>query len=262
VLPQAIRRVVPPLLNDFIGLQKDTAIITVIGVTDALAQAGFYSTDYFLYVGYTVAAVFFFSLVHSMVVVLVQIRGTGAAAINNLMEDVATAEDERPFESWRRAPASDMIRSLRASRAGVKLRRPLRGLPRFHGWSCDPAESAAAAHGKTGVWCAGPGRVRRRRRGRKRPRCGRRRFVRGPQGPSAGGRIVPAFAPALPNPGGRGGQQKASNCRHGGGRFYGVARRVLAYGSTFGWTELSLLKRRHCLECIPFRGWQAPIYNS
>src|SRR4051794_16836502 len=43
VLPQAVRRVVPPLLNDFIGLQKDTAIITVIGVTDALAQAGFYS---------------------------------------------------------------------------------------------------------------------------------------------------------------------------------------------------------------------------
>ena len=26
VLPQAIRRVVPPLLNDFIGLQKDTAL--------------------------------------------------------------------------------------------------------------------------------------------------------------------------------------------------------------------------------------------
>ena len=39
VLPQAIRRVVPPLLNDFIGLQKDTAIISVIGVTEALAQA-------------------------------------------------------------------------------------------------------------------------------------------------------------------------------------------------------------------------------
>jgi len=59
VLPQAIRRVVPPLLNDFIGLQKDTAIITVIGVTDALAQAGFYSNDYFVYAGYTVAAIFF-----------------------------------------------------------------------------------------------------------------------------------------------------------------------------------------------------------
>jgi len=59
VLPQAIRRVVPPLLNDFIGLQRDTAIITVIGVTEALAQAGFYSNDFFLYTGYTVAAVFF-----------------------------------------------------------------------------------------------------------------------------------------------------------------------------------------------------------
>jgi polar amino acid transport system permease protein len=59
VLPQAIRRVVPPLLNDFIGLQKDTAIITVIGVTEALAQAGFYSNDFFVYAGYSVAAVFF-----------------------------------------------------------------------------------------------------------------------------------------------------------------------------------------------------------
>src|SRR3989440_9761855 len=59
ILPQAIRRVVPPLLNDFIGLQKDTAIITVIGLTEALAQAGFYSNDWFVYAGYTVAALFF-----------------------------------------------------------------------------------------------------------------------------------------------------------------------------------------------------------
>ena len=59
ILPQAIRRVVPPLLNDFIGLQKDTAIITVVGVTEALAQAGFYSNDFFSYAGYMVAAVFF-----------------------------------------------------------------------------------------------------------------------------------------------------------------------------------------------------------
>ena len=59
ILPQAIRRVVPPLLNDFIGLQKDTAIITVVGVTEALAQAGFYSNDFFSYAGYMVAAAFF-----------------------------------------------------------------------------------------------------------------------------------------------------------------------------------------------------------
>jgi polar amino acid transport system permease protein len=62
ILPQAIRRVIPPLLNDFIGLQKDTALITVIGVTEAVAQANFYSTDYFNYAGLTVAAVFFIIL--------------------------------------------------------------------------------------------------------------------------------------------------------------------------------------------------------
>jgi polar amino acid transport system permease protein len=62
VLPQAIRRVVPPLLNDFIGLQKDTALITIIGLTEAVAQANFYATDYFNYAGLTVAAVFFIFL--------------------------------------------------------------------------------------------------------------------------------------------------------------------------------------------------------
>jgi polar amino acid transport system permease protein len=39
VVPQAVRRVIPPLLNDFIGLQKDTALISVIGVVEAFRQA-------------------------------------------------------------------------------------------------------------------------------------------------------------------------------------------------------------------------------
>src|SRR6266851_2056282 len=56
---QTLRHVVLPLLNDFIGLQKDTAIITVIGLTEAIAQAGFYSNDFFSYAGYSVAAIFF-----------------------------------------------------------------------------------------------------------------------------------------------------------------------------------------------------------
>src|SRR5438094_1305252 len=34
IVPQAVRRVIPPLLNDFIGLQKDTALVNVIGVTE------------------------------------------------------------------------------------------------------------------------------------------------------------------------------------------------------------------------------------
>ena len=62
VLPQAIRRVVPPLLNDFIGLQKDTVLVTVIGLTEAIAQANFYSSDYLNFSGLTVTAVFFIFL--------------------------------------------------------------------------------------------------------------------------------------------------------------------------------------------------------
>ena len=39
VIPQAVRRVVPPLLNDFIGLQKDTALLALIGVLETFRQS-------------------------------------------------------------------------------------------------------------------------------------------------------------------------------------------------------------------------------
>ncbi len=39
VVPQAVRRVVPPLLNDFISLQKDVALLSILGVIEALRQA-------------------------------------------------------------------------------------------------------------------------------------------------------------------------------------------------------------------------------
>ena len=59
VVPQAIRRVIPPLLNDFIGLQKDTAIVSVIGVTEAASLAQQFSTQNGDFASYVVAAVFF-----------------------------------------------------------------------------------------------------------------------------------------------------------------------------------------------------------
>jgi polar amino acid transport system permease protein len=43
VLPQAVRRVVPPLLNDFIGLQKDTALVNVIGLVEGFRSAATYA---------------------------------------------------------------------------------------------------------------------------------------------------------------------------------------------------------------------------
>ncbi|MEO6997715.1 MAG: amino acid ABC transporter permease, partial [Terracoccus sp.] len=39
VLPQAVRRVMPPLMNDFVSLQKDSGLISVLGVTDAIQAA-------------------------------------------------------------------------------------------------------------------------------------------------------------------------------------------------------------------------------
>ena len=45
VIPQAVRRVVPPLLNDFIGLQKDTALVSVIGVLEAFNRAKIYASN-------------------------------------------------------------------------------------------------------------------------------------------------------------------------------------------------------------------------
>ena len=38
VIPQAVRRIIPPLLNDFIGLTKDTALVSLIGVVEAFRR--------------------------------------------------------------------------------------------------------------------------------------------------------------------------------------------------------------------------------
>lgn len=62
ILPQAIRRVIPPLLNDFIGLQKDTALVAFIGLVEVVRTAQAYSTTYFNFAGYVVAAALFILL--------------------------------------------------------------------------------------------------------------------------------------------------------------------------------------------------------
>jgi polar amino acid transport system permease protein len=59
VLPQAVRRVIPPLLNDFVGLQKETALVAVLGVREAVREAQIYSTSTFTYTSYLGAALLF-----------------------------------------------------------------------------------------------------------------------------------------------------------------------------------------------------------
>ena len=62
VLPQAVRRVIPPLLNDFISLQKDTALVAVLGPIEAARAAAIYGADRFNYSSFVVAALLFILL--------------------------------------------------------------------------------------------------------------------------------------------------------------------------------------------------------
>jgi polar amino acid transport system permease protein len=62
VVPQAVRRVVPPLLNDFIGLQKDTALVALLGPVEAFREAQIISASDFNYTPYVVAALLFIAL--------------------------------------------------------------------------------------------------------------------------------------------------------------------------------------------------------
>ncbi|OLS99373.1 ABC transporter permease [Pseudonocardia sp. CNS-004] len=59
ILPQAVRRVLPPLLNDFVALQKDVGLISVLGAVDAIRAAQIASARTFDFTPYVVAALLF-----------------------------------------------------------------------------------------------------------------------------------------------------------------------------------------------------------
>lgn len=59
VVPQAMRRVIAPLLNDFIGLQKDTALVQVLGVVDAFNQSRGIAANAFNLSAVTIVAIVF-----------------------------------------------------------------------------------------------------------------------------------------------------------------------------------------------------------
>jgi polar amino acid transport system permease protein len=59
IVPQAVRRVIPPLLNDFIGLQKDTALVALIGPVEAFRQAQINTSATFNFTPYVAAALIF-----------------------------------------------------------------------------------------------------------------------------------------------------------------------------------------------------------
>jgi len=62
ILPQAVRNVTPPLMNDFVSLQKDTALVSTIGLVEALRAAQVYQASTFNVTSLCVAALFFIAV--------------------------------------------------------------------------------------------------------------------------------------------------------------------------------------------------------
>ncbi|MGA0119736.1 MAG: amino acid ABC transporter permease [Candidatus Nanopelagicaceae bacterium] len=62
VLPQALKRVTPPLLNDLVALIKDTGLISILGVTDAIRAAQIQTSKSFNYTPYVMAALVFLAV--------------------------------------------------------------------------------------------------------------------------------------------------------------------------------------------------------
>jgi polar amino acid transport system permease protein len=59
ILPQAVRRVVPPLLNDFVALQKDVALVSILGPLEAFRVAQIYASSNFNYTPLLAAALLY-----------------------------------------------------------------------------------------------------------------------------------------------------------------------------------------------------------
>ena len=59
VLPQALRRIVPPMMNSLVSLQKDVALVSLIGPVEILRQAGLDKSKFANFTPYVAAAVIF-----------------------------------------------------------------------------------------------------------------------------------------------------------------------------------------------------------
>jgi polar amino acid transport system permease protein len=77
VLPQAIRRVAPPLLNDFVALQKDVALISIIGPQEAFRVAQIFQGENFNYTPIIAAALLYLAITVPLARVVDRMGGAG-----------------------------------------------------------------------------------------------------------------------------------------------------------------------------------------
>jgi polar amino acid transport system permease protein len=62
IFPQAVRRVLPPLLNDFISLQKDTSLASILGVIEVVLTAENFQSQDFKFVHLVMAGLIFLAM--------------------------------------------------------------------------------------------------------------------------------------------------------------------------------------------------------
>lgn len=67
VLPQAVRKVTPALMNDFVAMQKDVGLISVLGVVDAVRAAQIETSQNFNFTPYVLAGLLFVLLALPMI---------------------------------------------------------------------------------------------------------------------------------------------------------------------------------------------------
>jgi polar amino acid transport system permease protein len=77
VLPQAIRRVAPPLLNDFVALQKDVALISIIGPQEAFRVAQIFQGENFNYTPIIAAAMLYLLITIPLARIVDRMGGVG-----------------------------------------------------------------------------------------------------------------------------------------------------------------------------------------
>src|SRR5579863_1259121 len=85
VLPQAVRAVVPPLLNDFIGLTKDVALVSILGPQEIARIAQINADLYFNYTPYVAAAAFYLVITLPLIRIVDRMRSRGLERQNALV---------------------------------------------------------------------------------------------------------------------------------------------------------------------------------
>jgi len=77
ILPQAVRRVAPPLLNDFVALQKEVALISIIGPQEAFRIAQIHQGESFNYTPLIAAALLYLAITVPLARVVDRMGGAG-----------------------------------------------------------------------------------------------------------------------------------------------------------------------------------------